>query len=297
MCPVRLHRAFRWGLAFGRDRLLWRDVVESEAPSYWVFFVPLARSSFPPAAISGLKSSASQIGRISRSLGPGIGLGHRLAHSTASSIDRTCQIQNPATSSFVSAKGPSVTDRLVPLKWIRFPNLLGLSPSAASMIPALTSSSLYLPICANISSAPSISSGLDSASDSLVAFTITMTRIRPPQCWERPWWPALPMRRPGVPQIDITCLGRPLVARPGGSEGRSPPLQAGGVTQRTPALGTTAHTYPLGLTLPRGRGSLRWRAQWALTRRIARRGSSLRAQIGIHRFPSPCGHRRSAWRS
>src|SRR4051794_7705409 len=180
MCPVRLHRAFRWGLAFGRDRLLWRDVVESEAPSYLVFFVTLARSSFTPAAISGLKSSASQIGRISRSLGPGIGLGHRLAHSTASSIDRTCQIQNPATSSFVSAKGPSVTDRLVPLKWIRFPNLLGLSPSPASMIPALTSSSLNLPICANISSVPSISKGCDAASESLVAFTSTMTRIGPP---------------------------------------------------------------------------------------------------------------------
>ena len=50
------------------------------------------------------------------SLGPGIGLGHRLAHSTASSIDRTCQIQKPATSSFVSAKGPSVTVRFAPSK-------------------------------------------------------------------------------------------------------------------------------------------------------------------------------------
>ena len=38
-----------------------------------MFFAILARSSFTPAAISGPKSSASQIGRISRSLGPGIG--------------------------------------------------------------------------------------------------------------------------------------------------------------------------------------------------------------------------------
>src|SRR5262249_41806517 len=97
-----------------------------------------------------------------------------------SSIDRTCQIQNPATNSFASAKGPSVTERLVPLKWIRFPNLLGLSPSPASMIPALISSSLNFPICSNICSAPFISRGWDSASDSLVAFTITMTRIGPP---------------------------------------------------------------------------------------------------------------------
>ena len=52
------------------------------------------------------KSSDSQKGRISRSLGPGIGFGHRFAHSTASSIERTCQTQNPATSSLVSAKGP-----------------------------------------------------------------------------------------------------------------------------------------------------------------------------------------------
>src|SRR4051794_16461165 len=98
----------------------------------------------------------------------------------ASSIDLTCQIQNPATSSFVSAKGPSVTDRLVPLKWIRLPNLLGLSPSPASMIPALISSSLNLPICSNISSAPSISKGFDASSDCLVALTSTMTRIGPP---------------------------------------------------------------------------------------------------------------------
>jgi hypothetical protein len=41
--------------------------------------------------------------------GPGIGFGHRFAHSTASSIERTCQTQNPATSSLASVKGPSVS--------------------------------------------------------------------------------------------------------------------------------------------------------------------------------------------
>ena len=70
--------------------------------------------------------------------------------------------------------------RLVPLKWIRFPNLLGLSPSPTSMIPAFTSSSLNFCIASINSAAPSISIGLLSSSDSSVAFTITMTRITPP---------------------------------------------------------------------------------------------------------------------
>ncbi len=52
---------------------------------------------------------ASKRGRISISDSPGIGFGQRLTHSMASSIDFTRQIQKPATSSFVSAKGPSVT--------------------------------------------------------------------------------------------------------------------------------------------------------------------------------------------
>src|SRR5437868_1985556 len=45
-------------------------------------------------------------------------------------------------------------------------------PSPASMMPAFTSSSLYLPI-----SASSFGSGSLPASESLFAFTITMTRI------------------------------------------------------------------------------------------------------------------------
>ena len=42
-------------------------------------------------------------------------------------------------------RGRRSPDRLVPLKCTRFPSLLGLSPSPASMIPAFTSSSLPSP--------------------------------------------------------------------------------------------------------------------------------------------------------
>jgi hypothetical protein len=48
------------------------------------------------------------------------GCGIRRTHSTASSIDLTCQIQNPAMSSFVSANGPSMTVRCDPEKRTRF---------------------------------------------------------------------------------------------------------------------------------------------------------------------------------
>ena len=64
----------------------------------------------------------------------------------ASSLDFTCQIQKPATSSFVSANGPSMTVRLSPSNLTRAPFELGCSPSPASITPALTSSSLNLPI-------------------------------------------------------------------------------------------------------------------------------------------------------
>src|SRR6516165_12236589 len=49
------------------------------------------------------------------------GLGQRLTHSMASSRDLTCQSQKPATSSLVSAKGPSVTVQFLPEKWTRAP--------------------------------------------------------------------------------------------------------------------------------------------------------------------------------
>jgi hypothetical protein len=108
------------------------------------------------------KSSASKIGRISITDSPfGNGFGQRFTHSIASSFDFTCQIQKPATSSFVSANGPSTTLRLVPLNTTRAPAELGFRPSAASMMPARASSSLNLPM-----SAMSFSSGMTPASES-----------------------------------------------------------------------------------------------------------------------------------
>ena len=84
-----------------------------------------ARSRCSCSSSSGVsaspKSSFSNTRRSSSTLSPGIGLGQRFAHSTASSIDRTCHNQKPATSSFASANGPSVTVRLSPEKCTRLP--------------------------------------------------------------------------------------------------------------------------------------------------------------------------------
>src|SRR5581483_7022762 len=90
--------------------------------------------------------------------------------ATASSIDFTFQIQKPATSSLVSAKGPSTTVRVLPLNCTRLPLLLGCCPSPACMMPAFTSCSLNLPI-----SVSSFSLGMTPASEFFVAFTITIT--------------------------------------------------------------------------------------------------------------------------
>src|SRR5262249_35469392 len=78
----------------------------------------------------------------------------------------------PATRSSVSGNGPSVTVRFAPSNLTRAPLELGWRPSPASMTPALTSSSLYLPIAARSSRL-----GSTPASDSLLAFTSTMNRI------------------------------------------------------------------------------------------------------------------------
>jgi len=48
-----------------------------------------------------------------------------LTHSIASAFDFTCHIQKPATSSFVSAKGPSITLRFAPENLTRAPFELG----------------------------------------------------------------------------------------------------------------------------------------------------------------------------
>ena len=111
-----------------------------------------------------------------------MGLGQRLTHSIASSFDFTCQSQKPAISSFVSAKGPSITVRFPPENLTRAPFELGWSPSPASITPAFTSSSLNFPI-----SVRSFSSGRTPASESLSALTITMNRIVVSPCgWTAP---------------------------------------------------------------------------------------------------------------
>src|SRR4051812_26873181 len=84
----------------------------------------------------------------------------------------TSHSQKPATSSRVSVKGPSMTVRLGPSKATRLPFAEGCRPSPANMMPALTSSSLYLPMASRSSV-----EGMVPASLSLVAFTRTITRI------------------------------------------------------------------------------------------------------------------------
>src|SRR5215469_15016349 len=88
-------------------------------------------------------------------------------------MERTCQIQKPAMSSLVSANGPSVMSGLpTAVKLTRLPAELGLRPSTASITPALTSSSLNLPMLVRISVL-----GRTPASDSLFALTKTMQRF------------------------------------------------------------------------------------------------------------------------
>ena len=90
----------------------------------------------------------------------------------ASSIDLTCHSQKPAISSLASVNGPSITVRLAPENLTRAPFELDWSPPPASSTPAFTSSSLYFHI-----SARSTWLGSTPASVSLLALTITMTRI------------------------------------------------------------------------------------------------------------------------
>src|SRR5262245_46295092 len=75
------------------------------------------------------KSSASNTCRISISASsPGMGLGQRLTQSIASFSDLHCQIQKPATSPLVSAKGPSITVCLFPENLTRAPLRTRLQP-------------------------------------------------------------------------------------------------------------------------------------------------------------------------
>src|SRR5580700_1655322 len=75
-------------------------------------------------------------------------------------------------SSLVSANGPSITVVLPSENRTRLPLELAWSPSAASITPARTNSSLNFPISASSSLV-----GRTPASESLQALTITMNRI------------------------------------------------------------------------------------------------------------------------
>src|SRR6195256_637406 len=68
--------------------------------------------------------------------------GARLSHSRACSTAPPCHSQYPATSSLVSANGPSITVRLLPSNRTRLLCELGTRRPASSTTPALTSSSL-----------------------------------------------------------------------------------------------------------------------------------------------------------
>src|SRR3954469_22811004 len=141
-----------------------------------------ATPSFPRVPSRGVESSsgvrnparfaASKNGRISISLRPDMGLGQRFAQATASSMSLTSQIEKPAISSLVSANGPSMTVRPEPSKAMRLAWALGLRPAAATMMPALTSSSVNRSIASNASVV-----GGTPFSVSSLAFTSTMTRI------------------------------------------------------------------------------------------------------------------------
>src|SRR5262245_40664169 len=189
------------------------------------------------------KSAASNSGRISISESSSSSVfGQRRAHSSASSIERTCQIQKPATSSFVSENGPSMTVRFVPENRTRLPFELGWRPSPASMMPALTSSSLKFPM-----SVSSFWSGSTPASEALSAFTITRTRIvRSPSAFEWSTGSRLRARWAGSAGSTLTTNGPgrirhdPVRSRQKSST-RPPPTGSAPGRPRSPPV-STAHS-------------------------------------------------------
>src|SRR2546421_6465630 len=90
----------------------------------------------------------------------------------ASSSERTCHSQYPATSSLVSAHGPSMTVRFLPSNRTRLPCALGVSRPAPTTTPDLISSSLNLWYAA-------IASGVGGVAASLcwLSFANISTRI------------------------------------------------------------------------------------------------------------------------
>src|SRR5688500_4697165 len=129
--PDRLDGSMRIGSRHGYQYTSSRQAGAREAPAFSIYRPALAsacariRSSccLSSGVYSAPKSSASQTWRSSTSVSRPKGA--RLSHSVASSFDFTCQIQNPATSSFVSENGPSMTVRFFPEKRTRTPFELG----------------------------------------------------------------------------------------------------------------------------------------------------------------------------
>ena len=115
----------------------------------------------------------------------------------------------------------SITLRLSPENRTRLPLDVGCNPSPASIMPAFTSCSLYFPIA----SMSSLLGGTP-ASESFVAFTITMTRIVNSPNFSSVCGfvflriPALPKRRSAGSQIDklaftfLLASGHPESLRP-----------------------------------------------------------------------------------
>src|SRR5438876_176350 len=101
--------------------------------------------------------------------------GARLSHSRASSIERTCHSQYPATSSFVSANGPSITVRFFPSNRTRFPCALGASRPAPTTTPALTSSSLNFWCAAIASGDGAVATSVCSPSLAMISTRITVS--------------------------------------------------------------------------------------------------------------------------
>src|SRR5215203_6002828 len=91
-----------------------------------------------------------------------------------------------------------MTVRWGPSKATRAPLADGCSPSPASMMPALTSSSLYVPIASSRSV-----EGIMPASLSVVALTITITRIVRSPLIHRGHTASLLRRRTSLGEIDI----------------------------------------------------------------------------------------------
>ena len=121
-------------------------------------------------SIAAASSSGSMNGRISTSESSIIGFGHFFTQSIASCSEETFQIQNPATSSVVSANGPSVTVRFEPENRTRAPRELGASPP-----PIVHDSRIDQFFVELAHGREHFGGGISPASDAFDALTITMT--------------------------------------------------------------------------------------------------------------------------